>query len=234
MNEPTNLKSTELAFVIAAKNYEPSLLNPSLLKYSGILPTNWELARQPIVNNQFAQIVYQNGVSLIAQPGRVTFLEAVAEGEKNPTSRTATLVCSYIESLPNLDYQGVGINLRSFRLTGTVSPNDYLRSELLVSQPWHQLGSEPLKVSLNLQFNFDDRRLNLSVGEAQLQMPEAEQISVVLFTGNFDYSLSEGAMVEKRQQLAEIVGRWPEDLATYTEVVEKILTPNVETIMPIA
>lgn len=38
----------ELAIVLTAKNHNPSILNPDFLKCSGIIPSEWELSRQPL------------------------------------------------------------------------------------------------------------------------------------------------------------------------------------------
>jgi hypothetical protein len=35
----------ELALALTAKNHSPTLLNSDFLKYSGIVPPDWELAR---------------------------------------------------------------------------------------------------------------------------------------------------------------------------------------------
>ena len=56
------LEIQELAIVITAKDYDPSLLNPGFLKYSGIIPEDWELVKQPVVSNRASQIVFNNGV----------------------------------------------------------------------------------------------------------------------------------------------------------------------------
>jgi len=40
------LEVQEIAVVITATNYDPSLLNPNFLKYSGIIEEDWELAKQ--------------------------------------------------------------------------------------------------------------------------------------------------------------------------------------------
>jgi hypothetical protein len=42
----------ELALSLTAKNHSPTLLNSDFLKHSGIVPTNWELARPPIFSPQ--------------------------------------------------------------------------------------------------------------------------------------------------------------------------------------
>jgi hypothetical protein len=39
----------ELALALTAKNYSPTLLNSDFLKYSGIVPPDWELARPPFL-----------------------------------------------------------------------------------------------------------------------------------------------------------------------------------------
>lgn len=36
---------------IAARNHAPTLLTSEFLKYSGIVPPDWELARPPILNH---------------------------------------------------------------------------------------------------------------------------------------------------------------------------------------
>lgn len=58
----------EIGISIAAKDLNPSALNPDFLKYSDIIPSDWELARPPVYTNRMVQIVFKNGLSLIAQP----------------------------------------------------------------------------------------------------------------------------------------------------------------------
>ncbi|MBD2492438.1 hypothetical protein [Aulosira sp. FACHB-615] len=66
-----SLSIQEIAIVIATKQYNPTILTPDFLKYSGIVPIEWELAQQPVLTNSNAQVVFQNGISIIAQVNRI-------------------------------------------------------------------------------------------------------------------------------------------------------------------
>lgn len=103
----------ELAIVVAAKNLKPSIITPDFLKYSGIIPGEWEFASKPTVDNNRARFSFKNGLNIIAEPNRVIFAEAIA----NKTTETVlvpTLVNKFTQSLPNLDFQAIGINPRGF------------------------------------------------------------------------------------------------------------------------
>ena len=56
MNKTVQLQ--ELAIVVAAPNHNPTILTVDFLKYSGIVPTDWELASQPISTNRAAQVSF--------------------------------------------------------------------------------------------------------------------------------------------------------------------------------
>lgn len=108
-----NLELSELAIVIAVTNYDPNLLNPSLLTGTGIIPTDWELARQPVINNHASQVIFNNGISIAAQTNRLMFVKTLGVNSEADIE-LSEIVSNYVEKLPNLDYQGVGINLRSY------------------------------------------------------------------------------------------------------------------------
>ena len=58
----------ELSITIAAKELDPTLLSEQFLKFSGIVPNEWELARQPVLNPGGSQVMFKNGVGIVAQP----------------------------------------------------------------------------------------------------------------------------------------------------------------------
>jgi hypothetical protein len=54
MNQTLDVQ--ELSLVIAVERQDPSLLTPDFLRYSDIIPQDWELARQPVRAQQAAQV----------------------------------------------------------------------------------------------------------------------------------------------------------------------------------
>jgi hypothetical protein len=79
------------------------------LKMSGMIPSDWELQKQPILTATVSQLVFKNGVSLVAQPRSVTFTETIDPKNENAL-KIPELVRQFVEKLPNSDYQAMNIN----------------------------------------------------------------------------------------------------------------------------
>lgn len=223
-----HLKLNELVIAIAASNYEPSLLHPNALKYSGVIPHEWELAQQPVISQQGSQVTFKNGLQIVAQPGRCLFMESwgdqsEAELEAPPVARR------YISTLPNLNYQAVGINLRGYiPFEGDAAgPQTYIEQHLLQAGDWQSCGANAVHSEINLVYVLEDRRLNLTINSATIQRPEQEPLPILLFSGNFEYRLDAQPAVERSTQIQTIVESWPQDLSKFREVVAQF--PTCET-----
>jgi hypothetical protein len=225
MNRTLSLQ--ELAIVVSTPNQNPSVINLEFLKYSGVIPMEWELARAPIYTNQASQLVFQNGVALAAQPDRVMFLEAI-----NAKSDTEILVAEvaqkYTAIMQRMEYQAVGINLRGYVEQDTEeAPREYIAQTLLAPGAWHEFGEEPMRATLNLAYTLKDGRFALSVNDASLQLPEEESKPVILFSGNFSYDLSELDGPAKLEKLSALVGNWQSDVDTFRDLINaKFLVNN--------
>ena len=218
------LEIQELAIVITAKNYDPSLLNPGFLKYSGIIPDDWQLAKKPITSNRGSQIVFNNGVYIVAEPNRLMFVEALNGKEDVTKIEIHSIARRYTEILRTIEYQAVGINFRGYTTctNTTLEENNYLMDNFIQPGEWQDCGTEPVKAGLNLMFPYEDKQLSLIINEAGLKMPDAEQVPIILYSGNFNYVLDREATNNVLVQLESIIDNWQEDLNTYTDVVSKL------------
>jgi hypothetical protein len=215
----------ELAIVIAIKEIDPTLVTPEFLKYSQIIPTEWEVSGQPARSFQGSQVTFTNGVTVIAQPQRISFAELVAEKPLDAIS-IPKLAEKLVTVLPNLSYVGVGINLRGYIDFGTNprQAHDFIFQNLFAPGAWQQLGNAPVQAGINLGYTFDDRRLNLTINEATLQTPEGQTNSIALFGGNFDYDIINTiAPAAHTQRIAQIVTNWQRDLDLYQKVVGQFM-----------
>ncbi len=215
----------ELAIVIAVKELDPTLLTPEFLNYSQIVPADWEVAGQPVRSFQGSQVTFQNGVSVIAQPQRISFAELIVD---KPTAglEIPKLAEKFVDVLGNLSYIGVGINLRGYIDFGADhrEARDFIFQNLLAPGAWQQMGNAPVQAGINLSYTFDERRLNLTINEAMLQVPERQPSAIVLFGGNFDYDVAGTiAPAAHAQRIKQIVTNWQRDLQLYQEVVERFM-----------
>lgn len=210
----------ELAIVLAAKAFNPALINPDFLRQTGIVPMEWELASEPLASSQVAQIVFQNGISIAAQPDRIMFVEAV--GSKPDTEvQVAEIAQKYVQLLKRVEYQAIGINLRGYVgcPDSADAPRQYLTQTLMKPGSWQEFGTEPMRASLNLSYKMEKGQFVLSINDATLQFPESEALPVMLFSGNFSYDLAELSEDERAQQLSQTISNWQTDLDTYRDLI---------------
>ena len=227
----------ELALALTAKNHSPALLNSDFLKYSGIVPTDWELARPPILGSQISQVAFTNGINIVAQSNAITFIESLSAKPLEDTKIPA-IIRKYVEALPRTDYQTLSINPRSFVTFEGGEENaasEYITSTLLSKGTWSDVGKAPVKAAVNLVYALERRELNLSVAEALLQLQEAPPTPAVLFSGSFQYEVAGELEGEKLQHLYQLLENWQPDLEAYREIVnERFLGKEVEKLPSVA
>ena len=217
-----NLKFNELVIAIAAQNYEPSLLHPNALKYSGVVPEDWELARQPVIHQQGSQVTFFNGIQIIAQPNRCLFMEPWAEKTEQELE-APSIARRYVSTLPNLDYRAVGINFRAYvPFEGNeAGPQDYISQQLLAAGDWQRCNAKSSQQELNLVYEFEQYRLNLTINSATFNDAEKGQIPILLFSGNFEYSINPDSSVEAVAQIQTIVEDWTKNLNDFQDTLSR-------------
>jgi hypothetical protein len=209
----------ELAIVIATENHNPTLLNLDFLKCSGIVEEDWQLSRTPVCNNQAAQVVFQNGISLAAQTDRIMFLEAIAS-KPDTEVQIAAIAHRYLNVLRRGDYRAVGINIRGYvNCDQAELARQYMTQTLLSPGSWQNFGSEPVRAAVNFSYTLEDGQFVLSVNDAALQSGESDPTPVVLFTGNFSYSLTDGSSDDRLAQITGIINNWQSNLDIYRDLI---------------
>jgi hypothetical protein len=225
-----NLTVQELAIVIAVEKIDPTLLTPEFLSMTQIVPSEWEVLGQPVRSFEGSQITYQQGVSIITQPQRISFVELIINkevasiaGGASGAIEVAKIAKSLVKVLANLKFVGVGINFRGYLdFAGKeAAAQRFMFSHLLALGDWQKIGTAPVQAGINLGYTFPDKRLNLTINEATVQQPDQSAAPIILFSGNFDYGLNASEDTINQARLQQILENWQEDLKLYQEVVEK-------------
>ncbi|BAY22277.1 hypothetical protein NIES2100_20400 [Calothrix sp. NIES-2100] len=221
-----NLEIQEFVIAIAVKQQNPTVLTADFLKYSGIVPNEWELARPPVLTNAGAQVVFQNGVSVIAEVNRVVFSELIATKEVKEVSIPA-IARKYIETLTQVSYQAISINFRGYVLfdqTNNTSRN-FIFGKLLKAGSWQEFGTSPVQAGLRFIYTLKETQLFLDINEVGLQLPDQSQLPAILFSANFSHPVAQDDTSQRLANLVEVIGNWQRDLDTYKEVINtKFLT----------
>jgi hypothetical protein len=222
----------ELALVIAVNNHDPLMVGEAFLKQTGIIPSDWQLAQKPYLSQQATQLVFDNGMSIVAEPERIVFSQALAERELS-TIKIGEIASKYAAILKKADYQGIGINFRSFiPQISYEAAQTYISQYVLAPASWQQIGTAPVRANVNLNFSLNGRQLTLSINPAAIQFPVGEAtlkelgepMPVILFGGNFGYPLD---AADKLAQLTETIERWHVDLSEYQQLIDRHFLTNV-------
>ncbi len=214
------LITQELGIIIAAKNHKPTILNPEFLKYSGIIPDSWELARQPISTPSVSQIAFTNGVVIVAEPTRIIFIESI-ENKAITEITIANIAKKYVQTLPNVEYEAVGLNPRGYITFEQQqdTARQYIADTLLSSGTWQEIGTAPVRATLNLAYTLERCPFYLTVNEAALRNPDETTTPIVLFNGSFSYEINSEIISERLIKMNQIIDNWQADLSIYQEII---------------
>jgi hypothetical protein len=211
----------ELGIVVAMQQPNPNLVTAEFLKLSGIIPLDWQLAREPLNNDKISQLLFTNGVSIVAESKRIMFGENI--GDKNINTLTvATIATKYLDIFKLAQYSAIGINIRSYSPQSTIgSATEYINQQLLGNGNWQQYGTAPVQAALKLVYTLEGRQLNLDVAAAGIQFAEQE------FSGNFSYNLAAPEPDNNLAAVSQVLAKWQTDLSAYCELItDRFLTPQ--------
>jgi hypothetical protein len=213
----------DLSAVLVVRNQNPTLLNLDFLKYSGIVPQDWELTNPPVSTPQGSQVIFQNGLKLIADSNRTLFIESIASKSYSEV-KFAEIAKLYTQALPRAEYEALGINLVGYA-TFPDNPElaqHYLTKTLLSHGTWLEFGNSVPKVDLNISYSLEQGNLNLKVGQAVLKKDhEAITTPIVTYSGNFEYSLQQLAPADKLGFLYNLLDQWQAHVETFTNLIER-------------
>jgi hypothetical protein len=208
----------EIAVVVTAESHSSTLLNIDFLKASGIIPIDWEMDSPPVCTAEGSQIIFQNQVNLVALPDRIHFSEVIG-GKPVEEICIFDIAQKYIKTLPNLNYQAVGINPRGHvAFPDRAAARQYISKTFLTPGSWQTMGQVPAKVSLRLSYTPAAGNLFLGIEEGMLRSPEHEIATpAVMFSANFNYNVTNDA--DGVQQVNQLIDRGYKDLEVYRDLI---------------
>ncbi|MGF1590506.1 MAG: hypothetical protein ACFCU7_14945 [Pleurocapsa sp.] len=224
VNSPSQTRFIEeISIIIAAQDLTPTMMSQDFLKFSGIIPQEWELSQQPVLNPNFAQLNFTNGVGINAQPGNITLSESL-NNRKLEQLAIRQVAGKYVEKLPHAEYMGLSFSpkiLLPFP-EAPASVRQYITETLLASGSWKRIGKAPVQAGINLMYLLERCQLTISISEARLQKPQEQPITAILFSGNFNYNVNLGQQSEDRiAQVTNFLNNWEIDIEEFRAIVNQ-------------
>ncbi|MDY6781581.1 MAG: hypothetical protein SW833_03340 [Cyanobacteriota bacterium] len=232
ISEPTPVEIQEVAIAFYAQTLDPKLAQLDFLKFSGILPKDWELKSTPLLQDNLTQLVFTNGITLTAQPRVVTLTETIASSTS--TLEVISLARRYSQTLPHLDYQALTIAPKILIVTGDsdATASKLILDTLLTQGPWRELGSGLIRASVNLVYQLDSRQLQLAIDEVRVQQPDGTLNPALLFSGSFNSQISGATAEMKQNEIRLALDNVPTDLETFKHLARKQFLGTSDPIFP--
>jgi hypothetical protein len=213
----------ELAIALYAENLPPALSRLDFLRFSGIIPQDWQTVNTPVEQDNLSQIQFTNGANVLAQPRTVNFFEAIAS-QPNPHTNVAAIARRYVECLPNVEYQALSINPKIVMAGANeaiVTMRQQFLGNLLSSRLSQAFEQPPMQIGLNLVYPLSHCQLNLNISEVRVAQSDQSQLPAILFSGSFNYQINGKSGRDRLEQLRRWLDNWPTDLETFRKLVRQ-------------
>lgn len=221
LTQPMDIQ--ELAITLSAKNLNPTMLTIDNLRSLGVIPEDWELSKQPVLNQMQARLNFKNGVNIVAQQRNITFAEPI--NAQNAKEVKAPLVAKeFVAKFAKADYQTVSVapkTIVSFGNESNTSPRQFLIEKLIAPGPWREVGNSTPQASVNFVYQLEGCQLNMSVNEVRLraQNDPNQTVPALLFSGSFNYRSAEGG--NSTADLQGKIDRWSNNMESFREIVHQ-------------
>ncbi|MDY6899012.1 MAG: hypothetical protein SWZ49_13175, partial [Cyanobacteriota bacterium] len=205
----------DLTISIEAKKLKPNLLSLDFLQCSGMVPSDFEPARQPIATDNMAQLIFTNGIAITAEPQRIILAQPIRNVDRESVL-IPEIARKYTQVFSNMEFEAIRINLRSYvSFEEQDSARQYITQTLLSPGAWQSVGETPLRASVELVYNLQRAPFYLKITEAALQETEEKVTPIIIFNGSFSYQVNGESNAEKLAVVHSVINNWQSDLEDY-------------------
>ncbi len=160
------LELINATIVIVAQDHNPSILHPSFLVSTSVVPPDFELADSPISTPAFSRVVYKNGLSFQAEPDRINIVDG-RPPEDPAASALPNYAAKYVGTLPHVPYRAVGINFTTIVLDQ--DPRMTIIRRFLRDGPWNDAELPAQGLGIKLVYGSDPGVLHLNIDAGSIR-----------------------------------------------------------------
>lgn len=174
--------------VVSAKHHNPTILHPSFLSSEAIVPSDWEVAEPPVSTPVFGMVKYKNGIVFNVMENRFQVGQEELKDEVGE-SQVPALACKYVQKLPHVKYESVGINFKGF--IEWADPEILVMDRFLKPGIADFNGAHPKASGFRFVYQLDDVRLRLTFDSGKVKHAESEnERNGILIDANYHMDLA--------------------------------------------
>lgn len=212
----SELETVNESVVLVADSHNPAILNPDFLQKNDIVPSEWGV-RETFTTPALSRVVYDSGCVWEVNPQR-NIVQQNQEGHLDAAHSPYKMATKYIETLPHVRYQAIGLNMRIF--SPIDNPVAWIKSNILkYSGP----AVSPFRLhsaGVNLNFELDDENVecNLQLAHARETPTEESKKGLVM-----DFNLHVPGPFDSVETMREILVKWPDRRSAMSNLAKSLL-----------
>lgn len=198
------LEILNTSVVVLAKHHNPTILHPSFLSSEGIVPSDWELADQPVSTPVFAMVKYKNGIVFNVEQNRFQVRQDEPKDDAGE-SELPSLAYKYVQKLPHVKYEAVGINFKGF--IECADPETLVMDRFLKLGIADFDGTHPEASSFRFVYRLDRVRLRLSFDSGKVKRADDEKDrNGILIDANYHTDIAGHNIQQEIQAASSLYG----------------------------
>lgn len=209
------IEITHFSVVVLAQSHNPTILNPDFLRNTGIVHADYKI-KNFICTPPVAQVVYEEGISIIAEFEKIQFIDELL-GRRPEDSSIPQIAVDYIGKLPYVNYTAAGINFaghKRFSDHGLV--RDFIRNTFVQDGPWIDK-SEITDIGLNFVYSSGNVKRNVNINPGEYKKTEDHASPIVMIRYNHHLEAPNNTA-----SISEFILDWKKALMQYMQFNENI------------
>lgn len=181
---------SNFSIVVLAQAHNPTILNPDFLRNNQIVSEAWT-PKTVICTQPVAQVVYEEGISIVAEFERLQFVDTVVNRIPE-TSPLPEIAIGYIQTLPHVRYKAVGLNFSGSRVfENRWAASSFISKRFIKSGPWLPPG-ETTEIGLTFGSSIEGIKRSITLKPGTISRPEGELSNGILVNANYHLDIREG------------------------------------------
>lgn len=211
---------TSVGVVLLGESNNPTILNPDFLARH-VLPASPDranLSQPPLCTPVFAQVAYDNGVTVRSEPERILFEQSTS----TPTlSRTfvAQLALAYVRTVPLVRYTAIGVNPVFIVEDGNAY--ERFQNDLAAAFPMKHDGVVP-KMQLKTDYVLPDRRISIESSEVRRSNEQGGEDLGLMLRTNIHRDIHASDPDERLQSLSTIIQNADSDISHVFDLLQSV------------
>lgn len=210
----------EVTIILYSPHFQPHLITEKILKEKQIIPQDWILVSDKLVNLNVMLFTFKNGFKIQTEIGKIYFSMRI-----NKSSVLINeIITKFIYSFPQFIYTQVQIlPRRLISLPGDLFvAQQFIVKTFLLKGQWQNFKNVQPKVQLQFFYKFNTLSLVLKITEVKFKNNSKKVKPALFFRGVFSEKLNYNNKITSIKKLDTIINNYQEYLMMFNQIIDNM------------